>query len=278
MEPGGRRISALLNPESLETRRTAGLRSRQGATGVLTGRGRSDDPLIATGGGVTELDLQLLFDTEIAMEGRAPGSAAAASTSGAAAGAAAGAASAASAAGAAAIAEAPSPPAITDVRELTRPLWDLAENARRNDGWGAPPTVRFIWGRSWNMLAVVVAAAERLERFDADGAPRRSWLSLRLRRVDEDAEAETPVPPSPPTSRQFESPSGGEEGGGRTLEVPRGPDGRPLTRLDVGCALLGVDPRLRRSVAEEHGMDDLMQAPPGGVLRAGRPPGDGALA
>ena len=70
LERSGERISCLLNPENLEARRTAGLRTRQGGGGFLTGVARSEDPLIATGGGVTEYDLHLLFDVEVAREGR----------------------------------------------------------------------------------------------------------------------------------------------------------------------------------------------------------------
>jgi hypothetical protein len=36
----------------------------------VLGNPRTDDPLIATGGGVTEYDLKLLFDVDIANEGR----------------------------------------------------------------------------------------------------------------------------------------------------------------------------------------------------------------
>jgi hypothetical protein len=32
----------------------------------VTGTGLTDDPLVATGGGITELDLDLLFDVEVA--------------------------------------------------------------------------------------------------------------------------------------------------------------------------------------------------------------------
>ena len=43
------------------------------------------------------------------------------------------------------------------------------------------PVVRLIWGKRWNLPGVVVAAAERLERFTVDGSPQRSWLRLLLR-------------------------------------------------------------------------------------------------
>jgi hypothetical protein len=61
-----------------------------------------------------------------------------------------------------------------DVRDLTGPIWDLA---------GRPEVVRFVWGKSWNVPAVVGAVAERLEQFGPDGVPGRSWLRVRLAEV-----------------------------------------------------------------------------------------------
>src|SRR3954464_1351030 len=113
LERSGERISCLLNPENLEARRTAGLRIRQGAGGFLTGLARSEDPLIATGGGVTEYDLHLLFDVEVAREGRSPNASNASDASPGVSG----------------------PADDDDVRALTRPLWDLTENAVAADGF-----------------------------------------------------------------------------------------------------------------------------------------------
>src|SRR4051794_14316444 len=58
------RIDCLLNPETVVIRREAGVR-RELPTGPIAGAGL-DDPLIVTGGGRTELELDLLFDTGIA--------------------------------------------------------------------------------------------------------------------------------------------------------------------------------------------------------------------
>ncbi|GAA0385824.1 MULTISPECIES: CIS tube protein [Micromonospora] len=144
----GERIDCLLNPESVEVTRLAGVRHR-GSTGTqLTGAGRADDPLVFTGGGRTELVLDLLFDTDFA-EGQVR-------------------------------------PA--DVRELTRPLWLLAENSAVEHGWVRPPLVRLVWGKTWNVPGVIVAVAERFDAFTATGSPRRSWLRLKLVRVTEDAD------------------------------------------------------------------------------------------
>jgi hypothetical protein len=152
VEETDERIGCLLNPETLVMRRVAGVRPRRSATGQLTGEGLTDDPLLYTGGGRTELDLDLLFDVTLAG----------------------------------------SSISTDDVRDLTLPLWRLAENADRRSGYGQPPLVRFIWGKSWNILGVVLAVSERLEYFTPEGMPRRSWLRLRMLRANE------PPPESPP--------------------------------------------------------------------------------
>lgn len=143
----GARITCLLNPEHLVQRREAGLRRPQAGSGYVTAALASDDALVSTGGGRTEYELDLLFDTEIAALRPTTGGA-----------------------------------PIADVRALTRPVWELAENHEdAREGHGVRP-VRFFWG-TWNVLCVVLAVAERLERFDDAGHPHRSWLRLRLARV-----------------------------------------------------------------------------------------------
>ena len=72
-----------------------------------------------------------------------------------------------------------------DVRDLTRPLWNLAENAARQNGGTSIPLVRFVWGKSWNIPGVVTAVAERFEQFTPAGDPQRSWLRMRFLRVNE---------------------------------------------------------------------------------------------
>jgi hypothetical protein len=140
-------LTCLLNPESLTQRRVAGVQQRRAAGGLLTGAGLSDDPLLFTGGGRTELDLDLLFDVSLSE----------------------------------------SPVEGNDVRNMTRRLWNLAENREEGGERGRPQVVRFMWGKSWNIPGVVISVAERLEHFDADGVPRRSWLRLRMLRVSEDS-------------------------------------------------------------------------------------------
>jgi hypothetical protein len=143
LEDTGEQLRCLLNPESLVVRRRAGIAPRESAGGLVSGAELADNPLLFTGGGSTELDLDLLFDVSLA------GS------------------------------SIPS----DDVRNLTAPIWDLAENTRRPRTYGQPPKFRFVWGKSWNVPAVVIAIAERLEHFTPGGVPTRSWLRMRLARV-----------------------------------------------------------------------------------------------
>ncbi len=156
IEESGERLTCLLNPESVVVERLAGVRPRSSTVGRLTGAGLADDALLYTGGGRTQISLDLLFDVSLA------GS------------------------------------SITtdDVRQLTRPLVQLAENATDGEGYGRLPQVRLVWGKTVNEPGVVTAVAERLERFSVDGAPGRSWLRLRMLRVEDRPPA--PVPPPTP--------------------------------------------------------------------------------
>lgn len=141
------RISCLINPDTLRLRRSAGLRPPMAGSGPITAPDQSDDPMLLSGGGSTEIDVDLLFDTGLAASRRS-----------------------------AEVAQ------VSDVRELTKPLWDLAENDNDPNADTRLAIVRLFWGQ-WNLACVVTAAAERWERFASDGAPTRSWLRLRLRRV-----------------------------------------------------------------------------------------------
>jgi len=143
----GERVDCLLNPETVQVTRLAGVRARGTGTGQLVGTGLADDPLLFTGGGRTELVLDLLFDVELVEEQVRP----------------------------------------ADVRALTRKLWILAENSAEEHGSLRPPLVRLVWGKSWNVPGVIVSIAERFDAFEIGGAPRRSWLRLKLVRVAESA-------------------------------------------------------------------------------------------
>ncbi|HYP24486.1 MAG TPA: hypothetical protein VEV43_13005 [Actinomycetota bacterium] len=224
VEETGERLSALLNPESLVMKRRAGLRSRRGVSGQLTGTRLMDDPLLYTGGGATELQLDLLFDTFLAGEG-----------------------------------------ASEDVRDLTRPLWQLAENARSEGAYGRPPLVRFLWGKVWNYPGIVQAVAERVEQFAASGAPRRSWLRMRLLRSAE------PPPPTAaaPGPGTLVLPRGGEVPPDNVMvhEVAgAGPDA-PGERLDAIAERYYGNASLWRVIATFNGIGDPLHVPPGTLLR-----------
>ena len=124
------RLECLLNPETLVMRRVAGVRPRRSATGAFTGAGLSDDPVQFTGGGRTELDLDLLFDVSLSAASQR----------------------------------------LDDIRDLTSRFWHLAEQARivqslGSENHGRLPVVRFVWGKSWNIPGLVVAVSERLDQF-----------------------------------------------------------------------------------------------------------------
>jgi hypothetical protein len=180
VEATGEHIACLLNPESVTFHRRAGLRPRRDRGEALLGAQGGDDPLVATGGGITEFTLHLLFDSELAetlWPGMRPEPAL----------------------------HAGPPEGERDVRSLTRAFWNLTENAEEAAARpGAPPTVRFIWGRAWNVRCVADAVAERLERFAPDGTPQRSWMTMRLRRVPEGAPGGES--PREPVSPQHEFP------------------------------------------------------------------------
>lgn len=147
IDESGTRVDCLLNPETVQVTRLAGVRPRGAPAGQITGAGLADDPLVFTGGGRTELVLDLLFDLDVVAEQVRP----------------------------------------ADVRALTRPLWMLTENSSTEHGWIRPPLVRLVWGKTWNVPGVIVAIAERFDAFTMGGAPRRSWLRLKMLRVAESA-------------------------------------------------------------------------------------------
>jgi hypothetical protein len=157
---------------------------------------------------------------------------------------------------------------------LTQPLWALAENGSPVSGSLAPQRVRFVWGRSWNVPGVILAVAERLECFDPQGVPKRSWLSLRMRRVEEEQEAANA--PAPPTSPQFElNPAHAADGASDdSVVVPVDQDGAPLTPFPTIAAERYGDPRYYRALAEYNGIDNPLE------LEEGQPillPTPGAL-
>jgi len=246
IEHTGERIGCLLNPESIVRRRAAGLRRRRSAGGLLTGHGLSDDQLIYTGGGTTELNLDLLFDVSVSG----------------------------------------STIATEDVRDLTAPLWALAENVPVEDGYGRPPLARFIWGKSWNIPGVIAEVAERLEWFTPEGIPRRSWLRMRMLRVTESqsqpqavrhsnpAIAPAPAARSSAGANPTASARGAAAaGGGRVYEVvgesseggsSEGGSSEPLYNI---ASRHGRSPSWWKVIAEHNGIDDPLRIAPGTQLQ-----------
>jgi hypothetical protein len=199
VEATGERLRCLLNPERLVMRRRAGVRARSTGLAGLASPLLRDDPLLYAGGGHTELELDLLFDTELDVGPLRPAILAherlhadGVTTS--------------------VITPAPSSgPVQRDVRELTAPIWQLAETPVDVDPGQRVHArlVRFVWGKAWNVPGVITSVAEHLERFGPEGQPTRSWLRLRLVRVDEPAlvadDADTnPLPP--PDALQWPTP------------------------------------------------------------------------
>ncbi|HYH96790.1 MAG TPA: hypothetical protein VD972_12510 [Hyalangium sp.] len=232
LEPSGERIGALLNPETLVVRRTAGLRPRRAVGGGSAGGGPTEDPLLFTGGGTTELLLELLFDVSLLG----------------------------------------SSVQTEDVRDLTQPLWRLAENSVAEGGFGRPPRMRIVWGKRLNEPVVVASIAERWEHFTPSGAPQRSWVRMRLVRVEEAASESAEVPPVPAglTAEQVEERLSPESFEAHEVLGAGGEPGQPPVtgqRLDEVAHQYYGDPSLWRLVAALNGIDDPMRIPAGTVLR-----------
>jgi hypothetical protein len=223
IEETGERIGCLLNPESVVRRRLAGVRSRRSVGGPATGRALEDDPLIYTGGGMTELQLDLLFDVSVSG----------------------------------------STIASEDVRDLTQPLWNLAENAERGDGENRPPLVRFIWGKTWNIPGVISAVAERLEYFTPGGVPRRSWLRLRMLRSGTSAAGVVNNPPRVFRTLDAEPPNATPVAEPRIHEVIGGgvgEDGEPIAeRLDEIAWRYYLNPAVWRGLAQLNNIDNPLR-------------------
>lgn len=227
LEDSDVRLACLLNPESLVIKRRAGVRSRSSSGNIVTGASMKDDSLIYTGGGSTWLDLDLLFDVTIAGSSITHKD-------------------------------------VADVRDLTRPLWNLAENRQDRIANRRLPRCLFFWGTECIITGVVTAVAERLEYFTAEGVPRRSWLRLRLVRVDETVSGEEPISPPALSALELFSENGGElEGDAMVHEVlGSGPstegdeDCPPGERLDqIAYRYLG-DPSRWRELAIFNNIDD----------------------
>lgn len=230
----GERVDCLLNPETVEVTRQAGVRPPASSAGHLVGAGQADDPLLFTGGGRTDLVVDLMFDVDLVEPADAD----------------------------------------PDVRRLTGRLWRLAENSARERGAVRPPVVRFVWGKSWNMPGVIVAIAERFDLFDATGAPRRSWLRLKLRRV-----AEPDAPPAGGYDTELAAAAQAAPVPAAADAVAAVGDGEPApgysgVRFDLLAGDALGNPHRWRMLAAHNDIDNPMDVPPGAVLSV--PPLGGA--
>jgi len=228
IEDSGARIPCLLNPASVVMRRVAGIRPRFSIGGPLTGAGLGDSPLHFTGGGTTEITMDLLFDVSLAR----------------------------------------STPPPDNVRDLTQPLWRLAENQGEEDAYGKPPAVRFVWGKAWNIPGVVAAVAERLEYFTQAGVPRRSWLRLRMLRTADLQAAEPPAPlPLEESATWVDWPADLEDGEMRDYDVIGDGDGA-AERPDAIAVACGFAPEDWPLLLDFNDVDDPADLIPGQTLRA----------
>jgi hypothetical protein len=199
----------------------------------LVSTGLTDNPVIYTGRGSTELTLELLFDVGLAG----------------------------------------SSIHTDDVRDLTRPLWELAEYRAARRRQDELPQVRFIWGKSWNMPAVVASIAERFERFTRQGIAQRSWLTMRLLRVSEDTSTRTRTSVYDPTNLPELSALQPDAESWETHSLlGGGVDGESLWEL---ASQYYGDPGLWRLIAVANEIDDpgrvsagtMLQIPPHTVLQ-----------
>ncbi len=233
IEESGERIPCLLNPASVVLRRVAGVQPRWSAGGPLTGAGLADAPLQLTGGGWTELRLDLLFDVSLVTGSTIP----------------------------------------DDVHDLTDPLWKLAENQPRDGAYGRPPLVRFVWGKSWNVPGVVVAVAERLEYFTQAGTPQRSWLRLRMLRVADRAQEAAPATPQAETPAWVDWPTTPDESEVRVHDLQGDGGGSAGERLDLLTQQYYDRPDLWRALADYNDLDDPLRLPAGATLQIPPLPG-----
>lgn len=278
IEETGERVFAMINPAELTLERQSGIRMRQRHERPLACARRSDDPMIYVGGGITDLKLNLLFDVDLlsrtspsfsrppdfrthlqasATEARTPP---AASPEGE------------RSVGETAPAGSPGEPlSIKDVRNLSGPLWRLAENYVGDELSDGPPGVHFIWGAAWNLPCIAISIAERFDQFSPDGTPRRSWVRIHLRR--------TRLPTRPARMPDLSVSRPRATGAGkRAASLPESvllADPVASSRPDLVCESIYGDMSLLHSLLEFNNIDDFwalelghtLITPPASVLR-----------
>jgi hypothetical protein len=213
-------------------RRAAGVRPRRSIGGSLTGTELADDVLLFTGGGMTEMFLNLLFDVALTNPAQEIG----------------------------------------DVRRLTSPLWLLAENSGGSKTYGEPPRVRFVWGKSWNIPGVIASVSEHFDYFDQTGTPLRSWLRMRfLRSIEPLAETTAKAPPLPILNAELATPemplAAPAETPNSEIKMHTFAAGERLDQLVRQQYGFFGHPSLWRVIASYNSIDDPLNIPPGTILQ-----------
>jgi hypothetical protein len=134
---------------------------------------------------------------------------------------------------------------VQDVRQMTRPIWALAENSAEVERQRRPPSVRFVWGRAWNVPGIVTEVAERFDRFSPDGSPLRSWMRMVFVRVGQSADEE----------------------GGENYELAQRLPAVDLTAPPVDTLAVGGDGSTDRDATAPDGGELLPEVPPGELGR-----------
>lgn len=269
IEDSGERVFAMINPDELTFERRSGVGLRRRDELPLAAARRSDDPLIVVGGGITDIRLNLLFDVDLLARSspsfsqapdfrthlqappasvRSPVSVGGEDDS--------------DSALELAASQAQPQQTITDVRDLSGPLWRLTENGDAGAPTAGPPVVHFIWGAAWNIPCIAMSVAERFDQFAADGSPRRSWMRIHLRRTqlptrtDSDAELAL-VSRRPSTANAAEAPQ---------PESVVLTDPASSSRPDLLCDKLYGDMRLLHPLLKFNDIDDFWSLEPGRTL------------
>jgi len=186
----------------------------------------SDDRVVSRGRGDTSLEIKLLFDVSLAG----------------------------------------SSIRTSDVRDLTRPFWDLTEYEGQGSHSLEPRLVRLFWGKGLDILATVESVSEQFERFSPNGLPQRSWLSLRLLRVHDQLPPDEPPVLHPatqmPTSERLAAAS--DPSWGVHEKLGDGVQGEHLWQL---ASRYYGDPRLWRLIALANDIANPLKIQAGKLLK-----------
>lgn len=146
---------------------------------------------------------------------------------------------------------APDTPEVEDVRELTQDInYFMRPDADEPRLDGAPPGVRFLWGR-FLFEGVMESMNETLELFSEDGVPLRAMVSINL------------------SQQEISFKFGNQQGSNRATNP--GPGTRPQTPTRAGDSVQSVaarngNPTGWPEVAQANGIENPRQLAPGTPL------------